>query len=70
MVQNSRRRRISKIFKIKDHDIEVVRSFEYLWTVINNTNDEMIIKAIILAVNNAHSSLQTIFRAEQINPPK
>jgi hypothetical protein len=69
MVQNSRRR-ISKIFKIKAHDIEVVTSFKYLWTVINNTNDEMIIKAIILAVNNAHSSLRTIFRAEQINPPK
>ena len=70
MVQNSRRRRISKIFTIKDHDIEVVRSFKYMWTVINNTNDEMTIKAIILAVNNAYSSLQTIFTAKQINPPK
>jgi len=51
MVQNKRKRRIRKIFTIKDHDIEVVRSFKYLWTVINNTNCEMIIKAIILAAN-------------------
>jgi hypothetical protein len=57
MVQNKRRRRISKIFTIKDHDIEVVRSFIYLWTVINNANDEMIIKAIILPANKAYSSL-------------
>jgi hypothetical protein len=67
MVQNKRRRRRSKIFTIKDHDIEVVRSFNYLWTVINNSNDEMINKATILAANKAYSSLQTIFRAEQIH---
>jgi hypothetical protein len=52
-VQNKRKRRIRKIFTIKDHDIEVVRKFKYLWTVISNTNCEMIIKAIILAANKA-----------------
>ena len=67
MVQNRRRIIIHKIFTIKYHGIEVVRSFKYLWTEINNTNDEMIIKAIILAANKAYSSLQTIFRAEQIH---
>jgi len=70
VVQNRRRRRINKIFTIKYHDIEVVTSFKYLWTAINNTNDEMIIKAIILAANKAYSSLQTIFRAEQIHQNK
>jgi hypothetical protein len=36
---------------MKDHDIEVVRSFEYLGTGINNDNDETVkIKARILAL--------------------
>jgi len=35
---------------IKDHDIEIARSFKYLWTIIDNTNDETEeIKARILA---------------------
>jgi len=39
---------------IKDHDVEVVRSFKYLETLINNTNDTRDkIKAIILAANKA-----------------
>ena len=37
---------------VKDHDIEVVRSFKYLGTVIRNTNDETKeIKARILRTN-------------------
>jgi hypothetical protein len=40
MVPNGRTRRIRKILTIKDDDIEVVRSFKYLGTAINNTNDE------------------------------
>jgi ribosomal protein S3AE len=39
IVQN-RRTRISRILAIKDHDIEAVRRFKYLGTVINNTDDE------------------------------
>jgi hypothetical protein len=52
MVQSSRTGRTSEILTLKDHDIEVVRSFKYLGTVINNTNDEAEeIKARILVVN-------------------
>ena len=42
MVQNkrTRTRRISEILTFKDHDIEVVRSFKYLGTAINNINYE------------------------------
>jgi hypothetical protein len=54
-------RRISKIFTIKDHDIEIARSFKYLGTVIDNTNDETEeIKARILAANKAYSSLPNL----------
>jgi len=53
---------------IKDHDIEVVRSFKYLGTEINNANDETVeIKARILASIKAYSYLQTIFRSKQIH---
>jgi hypothetical protein len=60
MVQN-RRRRISEILTNEDHDIEVVRGFKYVGTVINNTNDET---EEIQAANKAYSSLQTIFRSQ------
>jgi hypothetical protein len=50
MVQNRRTRKIRDLLTIKDHDIEVVRSFKYLGTEINNTNNETEeIKARILA---------------------
>jgi len=58
VVQSRRTRRIPEIFKIKDHDIEVVKSFKYLGTEINNTNDETEeIKARILAANKVCSFL-------------
>jgi hypothetical protein len=48
---------------IKDHDIEDVRSFKYLGTAINNTEDETEeIKARNLLVNEAYFSQQTTFR--------
>ena len=47
--------------------LRLLGAAKYLWTVIKDTNDEMKIKAIILAANKAHSSLQTIFRAEQFH---
>jgi hypothetical protein len=53
------------------HKIEVVRRFKYLGTVINEVNDEMEeIRARILAVNKAYSSLQTTFRSKQIHRNK
>jgi len=68
VVQTRRTKRISEIFKIKDHGVEFVRSFKYLGTLINNTNDTRYkIKTRILAANKAYSSLQTIFRSKQIN---
>jgi hypothetical protein len=52
----------------KDYDIEVVRSFNYLGTVINNTNDKTEeIKARILADNKLYSTMQTICRSKQIH---
>ena len=58
----------SEILKIKDQDSEAVRSFKYLGTVINNTNNETEeIKARILAANKANSSLQTKLRSKQIH---
>ena len=39
-VQNRTTRIISEILPIKDHDIELVRSFKYLGTVIGTTNGE------------------------------
>jgi len=57
------RTRISKILTIIDHDTEVVRSFKYMGTAVNNTNDETEeIKARKLLANKAYFSLQTIFR--------
>jgi hypothetical protein len=42
----------------KDHDTDVVRSFKYLGTAINNTNYETKeIKATIRVLNKADSSL-------------
>jgi hypothetical protein len=68
MVQNSITGRISEILTLKDHDIEVVRSFKYLGTVINKTNDETEeIKARILAANKACCCLQTVLRSKQIH---
>jgi hypothetical protein len=50
------------------HDTEVVRSFKYLGTVINNTNNETeIAKAGIVATNKACYFLQVIFRSKQIH---
>jgi flagellar basal body P-ring protein FlgI len=66
MVQ-SRRLGKGRTLTVEDHKIEVVRRFKYLGTVINDVKDEMEeIRAIILAANKAYSSLQTIFRSEQI----
>jgi hypothetical protein len=68
MVQNRRRRRISEILTNKDHDMEVVRNFKYMGTVINNTSDETEeIKPRIQAANKAYSSMRTIFRSQQIH---
>jgi hypothetical protein len=53
---------------VGNHNIETVRRFKYLGTIINYTNDKMEeIRARILAVNKAYSSLQTIFRSKQIH---
>ena len=58
MVQNGRKRRIPEMFKIKGHNVEVIKSFKYLGTEINNTNDETEeIKARILAANKVYSFL-------------
>jgi hypothetical protein len=68
MVQNGATRRISETSTNKDHDIEVVRGFKYMGTVINNTNDETEeIKTRILPASKAYSSLQIIFRSQQIH---
>jgi hypothetical protein len=40
LVQNWITRRIRKTLTLKDHDIEVVRTFKFLGTVINNTDNE------------------------------
>jgi hypothetical protein len=70
MIQNVRTRtRISEILTFKDRDTEVVRSFKYLETAINNTNYETYeIKARIIVPNKAYPSLQSIFRSKQIHP--
>jgi hypothetical protein len=58
MVQNRITRRISETLTSKDHDIETVRDFKYMGTVINTNNDEIEeIKARILTANKAYSSL-------------
>jgi hypothetical protein len=67
MIQNmrTRTRRISEKLTFKDHDTEVVRSFKYLGTAINNTNYETYeIKARITVPNKASPSLQSIFRSK------
>ena len=64
MVQNRRLRR-RETLTVKEHDIEVVKRFKYLGTVINDINDETEeIRARILAANEAYSFLQTIFRSK------
>jgi hypothetical protein len=66
MVQ-SRRPGKGGTLNVKDHKTEVVRRFKYLWTLINDINDETEeIRAGILAANKAYSSLQTIFQSKQI----
>jgi hypothetical protein len=67
LVQNRRTRRISEILTLKDDDIEVVRNFRYLGTVINNTNETEEIKARILTANKACCSLQTVLPCKQIH---
>jgi hypothetical protein len=48
--------------------IEMVRRFKYLGTIINDVNNETEeIRARILAANKAYSSLQTIFQTKQIH---
>ena len=64
MVQNRQLRR-RETLTVKEHDIEVVKRFKYLGTVINDINDETEeIRARILAANEAYSFLQTIFRSK------
>jgi uncharacterized heparinase superfamily protein len=42
---------------VEDHKIEVAMRFKYLWTIINDSNDETEeIRARILAANKAYSS--------------
>jgi hypothetical protein len=66
-MMQSRRPRGRETLTAKEQDIEVVRRFNYLRTVINDTNDETEeIRERILATNKAYSSLQTIFRYKQI----
>jgi hypothetical protein len=68
VIENGRTRRISEILAITDRDIEAVRSFKYLGTVNNNTNDETEeIKARIIAANTAYSPLHITFRCKQIH---
>jgi hypothetical protein len=68
VVQNRRKRRISEILAIKDHDIEVVTSFTHLGTAIDNTNGESEeLKARTLAANRACFYLQTIFVSKQFH---
>ena len=53
---------------VKDRDIEVVRSFKYIGNVVNDIYDETEeIRVRILAAIKAYSSLQTIFRSNQIH---
>jgi phosphoribosyl-ATP pyrophosphohydrolase len=44
MVRTRRTKIISEMLKMKYHGVEVVRSFKYMGTVINNTNDTTDIK--------------------------
>lgn len=70
MIQNRKTKR-SEIQRINDHGTEMVRSFKYVPTVINNTNDETKeIKAAIIAANKAYYSMQNTFRYTQIQRNK
>ena len=52
---------------LTDRDIEAVRSYKYLGTVSNNTNEETEeIKARIIAGNTAYSPLHITCRCKQI----
>jgi hypothetical protein len=67
MVQSKRPGR-REILTAKEQDIEVVKRFKYLGTVINDTSDETEeIRMRILAANKAYSSVQTTFRSKQIH---
>lgn len=58
----------TKYWQLKDHNIEVVKRFKYLGTVISDTSDDTEeFKARILAANKAYSSLQSVFRFKQIH---
>jgi hypothetical protein len=57
----TRRRGSGEILTINNHEIKVVRSFEYLGTVLNNSNIETKeIKDRILAANTAYYSANYI----------
>jgi fructose/tagatose bisphosphate aldolase len=52
---------------INDHGTETVRSFKYLVTAINITNNETTeIKARIMTANKANCPVHTTFRYKQI----
>jgi len=58
----------AKYWQLKDRNIEVVRRFKYLGTVISGTNDETEeFKPRILPANKAYSSVQAVFRSKQIH---
>jgi len=66
-MMQSRRTGNGRTLTVDDHKIEVVRRFKYLGMVINYVKDEKEeIQARILAANKAYSSLQTIFKSQQI----
>ena len=66
MIQNRKTKR-SEIQTINDHGTDMIRSFKYVPTVINNTNDETKeIKAGIIAANKAYYSMQNTFTYTQI----
>ena len=53
---------------VEDQNIEIIRSFKYLGTVINGISEETEeIRARNLAANKASMSLQTIFQSKHIN---
>jgi hypothetical protein len=68
MVQNRRRRRISEILTVIDHDIEVVRIFKYFGAAVCDTKDEtQEIRARILVANKRRSCLQIMFISKHIH---
>jgi hypothetical protein len=53
---------------LTDHDIEAVRSYKYLGSVNDNTNEETEeIRARITAGNTAYSLVHTTYRCKQIH---